>query len=231
MPLSGNNFPLDGLVNNQMQNATINIPPPLESIQEFKVQTNNPTAEFGVFGGAAVNLTIRSGTNELHGSGFDYWRDDKLNTKSYFALTKAPYSSNQFGGTFGGPIVKNRAFFFGDYQGLRLDAGRTQTLSVPTALMRQGNFSEVSNRIFDPATGAQYTGNIIPANQVNPITQRVANLYPMPNLPGLANNYVENNVVTQKVNAGDARIDYSIGNGGSAFGRYSASRRGYDEPA
>ena len=231
MPWSGNNYLMDGVANNEPQNAYINITPPLEAIQEFKVQTNNPTAEFGVFGGAAVNLTIRSGTNQLHGSGFDYWRDDKLSTKTYFAPTKAPYTSNQFGGTFGGPIVKSRAFFFGDYQGLRLDAGRTQTLTVPTALMRLGNFSEVSNRIFDPTTGAAYAGNIIPAGQINPIAQQVANIYPVPNLPGLANNYVENNVVTQKVNAGDARVDYSIGNGGSAFGRYSLSRRGYDEPA
>jgi hypothetical protein len=231
MPWSGNNYLMDGVANNEPQNAFINITPPLEAIQEFKVQTNNPTAEFGVFGGAAVNLTIRSGTNEFHGSGFDYWRDDKLSAKTYFAQTKAPYTSNQFGGTFGGPIVKSHAFFFGDYQGLRLDAGRTQTLTVPTALMRQGNFSEVSSRVFDPITGAQYAGNIIPAAQINPIAQKVANIYPMPNLPGLANNYVENNVVTQKVNAGDARVDYSIGNGGLAFGRYSLSRRGYDEPA
>ncbi|HXI28276.1 MAG TPA: carboxypeptidase-like regulatory domain-containing protein, partial [Vicinamibacterales bacterium] len=121
MPWSGNNYLLDGVANNEPQNAYINITPPLEAIQEFKVQTNNPTAEFGVFGGAAVNLTIRSGTNEWHGSGFDYLRDDALNARSYFAPTKAPYNSNQFGGTFGGPIERGRAFFFGDYQGLLLD--------------------------------------------------------------------------------------------------------------
>jgi hypothetical protein len=231
MPWSGNNYLMDGVANNEPQNAYINITPPLEAIQEFKVQTNNPTAEFGVFGGAAVNLTIRSGTNAFHGSGFDYWRGDQLSARSYFALSKAPYKSNQFGGTFGGPLIRNQAFFFGDYQGLRLDAGRTQTLTVPTALMRQGNFSEVSSRIFDPITGVQYAGNIIPANQINPIAEKVANLYPLPNLPGLANNYVENNVVTQNVNAGDARLDYTVGQNGSLFGRYSASRRHYDEPA
>src|SRR6267142_4033525 len=150
MPWSGNNYLLDGVVNNEPQNAFINITPPLEAIQEFKVQTNNPTAEFGVFGGAAVNLTIRSGTNEFHGSGFDYYRDDSLNTRSYFALTKAPYKSNQFGGTLGGPLVRGKAFFFGDYQGLRLDQGRTVSLTVPTTLMRQGNFSEIPDRIYDP---------------------------------------------------------------------------------
>jgi hypothetical protein len=231
MPWSGNNYLLDGVANNEPQNAYINITPPLEAIQEFKVQTNNPTAEFGVFGGAAVNLTIRSGTNDWHGSGFDYLRDDALNAKSYFAPTKAPYQSNQYGGTFGGPLVKSRAFFFGDYQGLSLDAGRTQTLTVPTALMRQGNFSEITQRIFDPATGLAFSGNVIPAGQLNPIAVKVANIYPMPNQAGLANNYVENNVVTQNVKAGDLRSDLNLGSRGSVFGRYSTSRRHYDEPA
>ena len=149
MPWSGNNYLLDGVANNEPQNAYINITPPLEAIQEFKVQTNNPTAEFGVFGGAAVNLTIRSGTNDFHGSAFDYIRDDALFAKSYFALSKAPYNSNQPGATFGGPLVKSRASFFGDYQALVLDAGRTQVLTVPTALMRQGNFTEISQAIYD----------------------------------------------------------------------------------
>jgi hypothetical protein len=142
MPWSGNNYLLDGVVNNEMQNAYINITPPLEAIQEFKVQTNNPTAEFGVFGGAAVNLTIRSGTNEFHGSLFNYLRDDAINSKNYFATTKAPYNSNQFGATLGGPIIKNKAFF-GD-TGPAADQGRTVILTS-TALMRQGVFTEIKD--------------------------------------------------------------------------------------
>jgi hypothetical protein len=231
MPWSGNNYLLDGVVNNEMQNAYINITPPLEAIQEFKVQTNNPTAEFGVFGGAAVNLSIRSGTNEIHGSVFDYMRDDALNSKSYFAQTKAPYSSHQFGGTLGGPIIKNKAFFFADYQGLRLDQGRTQILTVPTALMRQGIFTEIPDRIYDPLTGLPFPNNTIPQGRLNPITRQVANLYPTPNQPGLANNYVENNVLTQTLNAGDARLDYRVNERSSLFARFSMARRHYDEPA
>src|SRR6185503_10973128 len=95
------------------------------AIQEFKVQTNNPSAEFGVFGGAVVNLTIRSGGNRFNGSVFDYYRNDSLNARNFFAATKAPFNSHQFGGTFGGPIRRNKAFFFGDFQGLRQDQGRT----------------------------------------------------------------------------------------------------------
>src|SRR5437899_1370284 len=232
MPWSGNNYLLDGVVNNEPLNAMINITPPLEAIQEFKVQTNNPTAEFGVFGGAAVNLSIRSGTNEIHGSVFNYLRDDALNSKNFFAATKAPYKSNQFGATFGGPIIKNRAFFFGDYQGLRLDQGRTVILTVPTALMRQGIFTEVSNVIYDPLGGQPFAGNIIPPSRINPISRVIANdVYPLPNQPGLANNYIENNVVKQKLNAGDARVDYRINDRASVFARFSMARRHYDEPA
>ena len=97
MPWSGNNYLLDGVVNNEMQNAYINITPPLEAIQEFKVQTNNPTAEFGVFGGAAVNLTLRSGTNEIHGSVFNYMRDDALNSRSTSPRPRRPTSRTSSG--------------------------------------------------------------------------------------------------------------------------------------
>src|SRR5712691_9796631 len=232
MPWSGNNYLLDGVVNNEPLNAMINITPPLEAIQEFKVQTNNPTAEFEVFGGAAVNLSIRSGTNEIHGSVFNYLRDDALNAKNFFAATKAPYKSNQFGATLGGPIIKNKAFFFGDYQGLRLDQGRTVILTVPTALMRQGIFTEVSNVIYDPLSGQPFPGNVIPSNRINPISRVIANeVYPLPNQPGLANNYIENNVVKQTLNAGDAKVDYRINDRASIFARFSMAKRHYDEPA
>src|SRR5437899_10737187 len=109
MPWSGNNYLLDGVVNNEMQNAYINITPPLEAIQEFKVQTNNPTAEFGVFGGAAVNLSIRSGTNEIHGSAFNYLRNDAINSQNYFGATKAAYNSNHVGATRRDPSIQHKA--------------------------------------------------------------------------------------------------------------------------
>ena len=125
LPWSGNNYLLDGVANNEPLNAFVNITPPLEALQEFKVQTNNPTAEFGVFGGAVVNLSIRSGTNQFNGSLFEYYRDESLNARNFFAATKAPFNSHQFGGTFGGPLLRNKAFFFGDYQRLRQDQGRT----------------------------------------------------------------------------------------------------------
>jgi hypothetical protein len=230
MPWSGNNYLIDGVANNEPLNAFINITPPLEAIQEFKVQTNNPTAEFGVFGGAVVNLSIRSGTNDFRGSVFEYYRDESLNARNFFAATKAPFNSHQFGGTLGGPILRGKAFFFGDYQGLRQDQGRTFLFSVPTPEMRRGDLSAISNRIYDPLTGLPFEGNIIPDDRINPIARRVANIWPLPNQPGLVNNYLENNVQTNDLNAFDLRGDVNLDRWGSLFARYSRATRDFVEP-
>ena len=231
MPWSGNNYLLDGVANNEPLNAFINVTPPLEAIQEFKVQTNNPSAEFGVFGGAVVNLTIRSGTNRLSGSLFEYYRDESLNARNFFAATKAPFNSHQFGGTVGGPIRKNRAFFFGDFQALRQDQGRTFLFTVPTAEMRTGNLSGISSEVFDPTTGERFAGNIIPLGRINPIARRVTDVWPLPNNgTGLVNNYVENNVQTNDLNAFDLRGDVTLGRAGSLFARYSRAHRDFVEP-
>jgi hypothetical protein len=230
LPWSGNNYLLDGIANNEPLNAFVNITPPLEALQEFKVQTNNPTAEFGVFGGAVVNLSIRSGTNQFSGSLFEYYRDDSLNAPNFFAATKAPFNSHQFGGTFGGPMLRNKAFFFGDYQRLRQDQGRTVIATVPTPEMRRGDLSALGTPIFDPLTGQPFAGSVIPANRINPITRQVADIFPQPNRSGLVDNYIENNVVAQKQNAFDIRSDVNLARWGSVFGRYSRADRNFVEP-
>ena len=219
LPWSGNNYLLDGVANNEPLNAFVNITPPLEALQEFKVQTNNPTAEFGVFGGAVVNLSIRSGTNQFSGSVFEYYRDESLNARNFFAATKAPFNSHQFGGTFGGPMLRNKAFFFGDYQRLRQDQGRTVVATVPTAEMRRGDLSAFGTPIFDPLSGQPFAGNIIPSDRINPITRQVADIWPLPNRSGLVDNYIENNVVEQEQDAFDIRSDVNLGRAG---GRSSA---------
>ena len=230
LPWSGNNYLLDGVANNEPLNAFVNITPPLEALQEFKVQTNNPTAEFGVFGGAVVNLSIRSGTNQFSGSLFEYYRDDSLNARNFFAATKAPFNSHQFGGTFGGPMLRNKAFFFGDYQRLRQDQGRTVIATVPTADMRRGDLSALGTPIFDPLSGQPFAGSIIPSNRINPITRQVADIWPLPNRSGLVDNYIENNVVEQEQDAFDIRSDVNLGRWGSVFGRYSRADRDFVEP-
>ncbi len=231
LPWSGNKYTLDGVNNSEPLNAFINLTPPLEAIEEFKVQTNNPSAEFGSFGGAVVNLTIRSGTNELHGSGFEYVRNDVLNARNFFALQKAPFKTNQFGGTIGGPIARNKLFFFGDYQGLREHQGRTFLITVPTQLQRQGILTEGNQPpIFDPLTGQQFAGNVIRTASQNPIAQKAALVWPSPNLPGLANNYVTNTSLSENVNQFDVKVDWQRSDREHLFVRESLAQRSLTDP-
>src|SRR5579863_1734557 len=165
-----NNFILDGLDNNEGLVNTINIFPPVEATEEFRVDTSVAPAEFGRAGGAIVDSSLKSGTNQFHGTAFDFLRNSALDANSvYFnpitngkPTPKSPFKRNQFGGTIGGPIIKNKLFVFGDFQGLRSDQPQNpQITTVPTPLMRQGNFSEL--------LGAGLSGQMsIPACVTNP---------------------------------------------------------------
>ena len=240
VPWSGTSFTLDGVNNAEPLNAFINVAPPIEAIEEFKVQTSNPNAEFGTFGGAVVNLTLRSGSNEFHGSLFEYLRNDALNARNFFATTKAPFKTNQFGGTFGGPIIKNKAFFFGDYQGMRLRQGQAYLFNVPTAAMRQGILlpSEGFSTIYDPdsspssASVTAFPDNRVPMSRWDPIAAKVLQLWPQPNLtpdrPG-GPNYFENASNAQNVNAFDVKFDYQFERFGRVFARESYSKRFLDQ--
>src|SRR5262249_27662594 len=155
----------------------------------FKVQTNSASAEYGAFGGGVVKLTLRSGTNEYHGALFEYMRNEALNAKDFFATSKSPFKTNQFGGVFGGPMIKNKAFFFGDYQGLRLRGGRPFTATVPTQAMREGRFLASEgfvNPIYDPASSAdpttrtQFANNVIPTNRFDPVAAKALSLWALP---------------------------------------------------
>jgi hypothetical protein len=232
LPWSGNYYMVDGVHNTEPLNAFISITPPLDSIDAFKVETSNPNAEYGSFGGAIVNLTIKSGTNSFHGSAFDFFRNDALNARDFFAQTKSPYKSNQFGGTFGGPIVKNKLFFFASYQELIAHQGQTNVLTVPTALQRQGVLTEGGQpAIFGPLTGVPFPNNTIPATLFDPASQKVANLFPLPNLPGLANNYVDNTVNRETVPQGDIKMDFLATQNDHIFGRESIAHKDYHSPS
>jgi hypothetical protein len=126
--------------------------PIIDAIQEFKIESNSPAAEFGRFNGGVVNLTTKSGTNAYHGNVFEFFRNEHLNARNYFQSSnpvKPDYRRNQYGGMSGGPIVKDRTFFFVDYQGQRQSIGRTVTSNVPTLAERSGVFRQ---NIYDPAT-------------------------------------------------------------------------------
>src|SRR3954468_23648961 len=140
-----NEYLFDGISVLQPEPGQVAFFPNIDAIQEFKVETNSPPAEFGRFNGGVVNLTTKAGGNQLHGSGFEFFRNQALNARNFFASTnpvKPEYHRNQFGGVAGGPIQKDRTFFFVDYQGQRQNIGRTVISTVPTMLQRQGIFTE-----------------------------------------------------------------------------------------
>lgn len=257
LPFSGTVYTIDGVSNMEPLNAFINVAPPIEAIEEMKVQSSNPTAETGGFGGASVNINLRSGTNEFHGSLFEYLRNQSLNAKEYFSAETDPYKSNQFGGTFGGPILRNKMFFFFDYQGLRLRNGQNFVMTVPTELMRQGIFSpdDGFSTIYDPATrvpnpnwnpsdpnSKQYLISPFPASSAcsgcqqipssewDPISSEVLQFWPKPNRPGYQDNYWANGVERQTLNQFDAKVDYDMGSNGRLFARESYTKRDLADP-
>ncbi len=233
LPWSGNYYMVDGVHNTEPLNAFISITPPLDSVDSFKVETSNPNAEYGSFGGAIVNLAIKSGTNDFHGEAFDFLRNDALNARDFFSKSKAPYKSNQFGGLFSGPIIRNRLFFFADYQQLVAHQGVTNTLTLPTPLQRQGIFSEgAPSVIYNPATGQPFLNNTIPASLIDPVASKVANtIFPAPNLPGLANNFVDNTVNTVNAPQGDIKIDWQPNEQDHIFLRESAAHKNFTSPS
>src|SRR5207244_5445805 len=163
-----NNFLIDGIDNNAYGTSNQGfsnqvMQPPPDAIGEFKVVTNNTSAEYGRAAGATVNVSYRSGTNQLHGAGWEFLRDTRLNATGYFkppSGEKPPLRRNQFGGVFGGPILKNKAFFFGDYEGFRQDRKLTTFSTVATAAQKQGILPV---DIRDPRTGVIYAaGTSIP---------------------------------------------------------------------
>ena len=232
LPWSGNYYMVDGVHNTEPLNAFISITPPLDSVDSFKVETSNPNAEYGSFGGAIVNLTIKSGTNTYHGEVFDFLRNDALNARDFFAQTTAPYKANQFGGTFGGPIIKNKLFFFVDYQQLVAHQGQTNVLTVPTQLQRQGILTEGNQpAIYDPLSGQPFPNNTIPANRIDPVAQQVSGIFPAANLPGLANNNVDNTVNRENAPQADIKIDWQASERDHIFGRESAAHKDYTNPS
>ena len=145
-----NDFLMDGVDNNAnimdlMNGASYNVRPPPDALAEFKVETSNYSAEYGHSAGAAVNVSIKSGTNQVHGAVWEYVRNTALDAKNWNATTTPPYHENQFGAALGFPVLKNKLFFFGDAEANRITYSSVSITSVPTPLMRQGNFTELQN--------------------------------------------------------------------------------------
>jgi len=215
-----NSFLVDGIETKGVQFGNIVLVPNLDSISEFKVQTNSYSAEFGAAGNAVVNVATASGTNKLHGTAYEFLRNQDLDARNFFDADRVPFKRNQFGFALGGPIIRNKTFFHVDYEGLRQRQAPTSIASVPTALMRAGNFSEFSNPVINIFTGAPFPGNIIPPQYISPIGQQIAGLYPLPNLPGTILNYRYGPVLPTTGNEFSGRIDHEFSTNNKIFGRY-----------
>jgi hypothetical protein len=236
-----NEYLYDGISVLQPEPGTVAFFPIIDAIQEFKVETNSPPAEFGRFNGGVVNLSTKSGTNQFHGSAFEFFRNEALNARNMFApadSARPVFRRNQFGGTIGGPVQKDRTFFFADYQGTRQEIARVRISTVPTLLQRQGIYTEaVSGKvpvIYDPATTQPVAGggftrqkfpdNKIPTGRIDQVAAILIERYPKPTSSGTANNYtrIDNEGDTQ--DQFDIRLDHLFSNHDQIFVRYSYMR-------
>ncbi len=216
-----NNMLIDGMDNNERAIGTIVVRPSIDAIAEVRVQTSNYPAEVGRTAGGVVNILTKSGTNTIHGTAYGFLRDDRFDKRDYFARADPLLKQKQFGGSIGGPLVRDRTFFFADYEGFRNRQGQVNLLTVPTARMRAGDFSEATQVIYDPLTRLPFPGNVIPTNRIDAIAARYMALYPEATSPGLANNYFSTTLRTQTSNTLDGRIDHRFDDNNSVWGRYS----------
>ncbi len=219
-----NNFLMDGATNNDTFNTGFVLRPPPDAIQEFKILTHAFSAEYGRNAGSVVNVVTKSGSNTLTGSLWEFNRDDALNARNYFApqtQAKPELKQNQFGAAFGGPLLRNRLFGFGYYEGYRNDSGITQNILVPSQAQRDGDFS-AGAAIRDPLTGQPFAGNLIPASRISPAAaQLLRDFVPLPNSAG--NRYITSPTVTDTRDQFGVRFDVQMGSRQSMLGRYMRS--------
>ncbi len=230
-----NEYLFDGISVLQPEPGQLAYYPIIDAIQEFKIESNSPAAEFGRFNGGVVNLTTKSGTNALDGNVFEFFRNENLNARNYFQRSnpvKPEYRRNQYGGMLGGPVKQNGTFFFADYQGQRQSIGRTVTSNVPTLAERSGVFRQ---NIYDPATTVgntrqPFANNTIPRNVMDPVALSLVERYPLPTNSATANNYSRTANEIDDQDQGDVRIDHKFSTGrDQLFGRLTHFR-GHAEP-
>jgi hypothetical protein len=181
MRITSNNHLLDGVNNVEPMSGAAMLVPSVDALQEFRILTNSYSAEFGRSGGSVVTVVTKSGTNEYHGSAFEFLRNDIFDARNFFAPAVPALKQNQFGGTIGGPIVKDRTFFFGSYEGFRQRKGIATSTTVPSLRVRQGDFSQEAVKPRDPLTGQRFPGDIIPPGRIDPVSASLLKLWPEPN--------------------------------------------------
>lgn len=231
-----NNYMLDGIDNNNVQLAAQGsqaetVKPSVDAIQEFKISTNSFSAEFGRASGGVVNATIKSGSNSLHGTAYEFLRNEKLDAKNLFDDPNSPkpkFGRNQYGFSVGGPIVRNKLFFFGDSEWGKIRESRTVTNTLPTTLMRQGDFSEQRNTIYDPntytasnRTRQPFPGNIIPAPRLDRVAKLATAWYPQVQNGNLTQNFLYNPPNRSDEQKWDMKFDANLSEKDTLYFRYS----------
>ncbi len=240
-----NNFLLDGTANTDGDFNKAVFSPSIDAIQEFKVQTSTYSAEFGRSGGGQINVITKSGGNQFHGTAFEFHRNSAFDARRINTLgnTLPKFIRHQFGGTLGGPVIKNKTFFFGSYEGIRRVQGQTFIGTVPTEAMRRGDFTglanihdparETANPNFDPSRPVsatnprvireQFASNRIPENRFNSITKKVLDFVPLPTESGLLNNFRRNASPRETTDQYIVRVDHQLSQNNLLFGRFGAS--------
>src|SRR5438445_1215797 len=254
-----NNYLLDGIDNNSdtvdfLNGTNFVVLPPVDAVAEFKVQTSGFSAEYGRSGAAVLNATIKSGTNEFHGAVWEFLRNDKFDAADWFenaqGIKKGAYRQNQFGVSGGGQIIKNKIFFFGDYEGLRRRQGTVLNGTVPTLAERNSGFTDFSDllgkvgstrtdalgrtfqggTVFDPATTSAvgthfvrdcFPGNLLPAGRLDPNAIALWNLFPLPTSGGVTQNFASSPKLKEDRNAFDTRMDINFSQNNQLFFRFS----------
>ena len=251
-----NNYTLDGADNNSFstnlqERSPQVVQPPVDALQEFKVQTRTYSAEFGKAAGAVVNASVKQGSNAYRGNLFTFLRDEAFNANTWDnnrgGVAKGKFNQNISGATLGGPIVRGRTFFFGDFQRTYTNRALSQTATVPTPLIRQGDFRELtgamtaSNPFVTPGC-VNATAKTISAGCFDPVAAKLVGLYPQPNVPAaiaqfgvpggfVTNNYLSNGILKYDINQFDGRVDHTLGaNGDRVFARYSFQNTNRKEP-
>lgn len=229
-----NNFLLDGVYNVDPKLNTFGVRPPVDAIREFEMLTSSYDAAFGRNPGAQVNVVLKSGANEVHGSLFEFHRNATLDARNFFAPAgeaKPKYIRNQFGGSLGGPIKRDRTFFFGDYEGTRAREGITRITNVPTARERAGDFSQsLFGLPIDPFTGMPFPGGMIDSLRIHPVGRAIAALYPLPNRNVPFQNFVSSPTQRDDNDSFDVRVDHRVNDMADLTFRYSFGNRNLFEP-
>lgn len=228
---ASNAYSIDGVENNDPGFQTPTITPPIDAIQEFKLMSDNYSAEFGG-SSTQMNVAIKSGTNVFHGTMYEFLRNDALNSRNFFDTAKPILRYNLFGASLGGPIVKNKLFFFSDYEGVRERQFVTATGLFPTAAELSGNFSG-DLPIYDPQTGQQFNGNIVPMSQINQESQRIIalGLFPTPNVSQPGFNIQTILGTPDNIDQGNVRVDGRISDRDTVFVRVSISDQNLFTPS